>query len=89
MTVDILLMQDFQDRKKPQKSVAFFKSSDSFQFFSPNRKGSLVPIFCNTRVCCMKIDDDGAVHVIEAIHMKMKMHSGKIANFSYHENKNV
>ena len=37
----------------------------------------------------MKIDDDGAVHVIEAIHMKMKMHSGKIANFSYHENKNV
>ena len=37
MTVDIQLMQDFQ--KKPQMSVAFFKNSDSFQFFSLNRKG--------------------------------------------------
>ena len=29
----------------------------------------------------MKIDDDGAVHVIEAIHMKMKMHSEKLPIF--------
>ena len=89
MTVDILLMQDFQDRKNHKSLWLFSRILTASNFFSPNRKGSLVPIFCNTRVCCMKIDDDGAVHVIEAIHMKMKMHSGKIANFSYHENKNV
>ena len=75
--------------EKTTKVCGFFQEFWQLPIFSPNRNGGL-SFVCNTRFCFMKIDDDGAVHVILRLSLwKRRCTQKKIANFFYYENKNV